>query len=165
MRTPGRLHRPALRAPLGRGAEVVAAGGATVYLRLPVVGRIGQGEEHDLFTGHRADVVVQADHLNASDLVDHRFQEGSRRFRELSANLLEQVPALLGRERLDQVLFGGGKNALESDQHDGVEDVGVDVLGAAAHVFLLERGHPIGNGGLDFSLRLHQFLRIPTVGE
>ena len=52
----------------------------------------------------------------------------------------EQVPALLGRQRLDQVLLGRGQDALEADDEQVADQVGVDVLGPAAHVFLLESG-------------------------
>jgi len=38
-------------------------------------GRPGKGEEHDLLAGHRANVVVQAQRLNASDILDQRVQE------------------------------------------------------------------------------------------
>ena len=31
-------------------------------------GRLGQGEEHDLLAGYGADIVVQAQHLDAGDL-------------------------------------------------------------------------------------------------
>jgi hypothetical protein len=36
----------------------------------------------------------------------------------MGPNLLEQVPALLGRERLDQVLFGRGQDTLEADDEE-----------------------------------------------
>jgi hypothetical protein len=33
----------------------------------------------------------------------------------MGADLLEQVPPLLSRKRLDQLLFGGGQNAFKAD--------------------------------------------------
>ena len=62
---------------------------------------------------------------------------------------------LLGRERLDQLLFGRGQNALEADHEEIADQVGVNVLGPAAHVFLLEAADPFADGGFDFSLRFH----------
>ena len=79
--------------------------------------KAGQGEEHDLFAGDGADVVVQAEPLDAGGLLDHRFQERPGRFDQLGSYLLEQVSPFFGRERLDQMLFGRGQNALQAD-HD-----------------------------------------------
>ncbi len=70
-------------------------------LGFPEERRFHQGEEHDLFTGDGADVVVQTQHLDAGDLLDHRFHEGPGRFEQVGPDLFEQVPAFLGRERLD----------------------------------------------------------------
>ena len=67
-----------------------------------------------------------------------RFQERPRRFDQMSPHLFEQVSALLGRQRLDQLLFGRRQDALEADHEKVTDQVGVDVLGPAAHVFLLE---------------------------
>jgi len=38
------------------------------------MGRLGQGEEHDFFARHRADVMVKAEHFGAGNVLDHRFQ-------------------------------------------------------------------------------------------
>jgi hypothetical protein len=51
---------------------------ARLLLDVADLSSLGQGEEHDLFTGYGADVVVQAKHLDAGDLLDHRFQERPR---------------------------------------------------------------------------------------
>ena len=59
--------------------------------------------------------------LDAGDLLDHRLQERPRRLDQMGPHLLEQVPPLLGRERLDQMLFGGGQHALEAD-HEEITD-------------------------------------------
>ena len=61
---------------------------------LPVIRRVGQGEEHDLFSGHGADVVVQAQHLDACDVLDDGFDDRPRRFDQVRAYLFEQVPTL-----------------------------------------------------------------------
>ena len=42
--------------------------------------RLSEGEEYDLFASYGADIVVQAQHLDASGLKDHRFHDRSRRF-------------------------------------------------------------------------------------
>ena len=116
--------------------------------------RVDQGEEHDLFTGHGTDVMVHAEHLDAGDLLDHRLHQRPRGLEEMGPDLLEQVPPLLGRERLDEVLFGGGQNAMEPDHDQVVEQVRADVLGSAAHVFLFEAAHALADGSLDLALRL-----------
>ena len=61
--------------------------------------RLGQGEEHDFFASYGADVVMQAQHLDAGGLLDHRFHDRPRRFDEMGPDLFEQVPPLLGRQR------------------------------------------------------------------
>ena len=103
------------------GQVFVHASAARLLLRFAELRRFGQGEEHDLFAGDGADVVVQAHDLDAGDFLDHRLQERPRRFEQMGAYLFEQVSPLLGRERLDQVLFGGGQDALEAD-HENVVD-------------------------------------------
>jgi hypothetical protein len=40
------------------------------FLCLAVRGRLGQGQDHERFAGHGADVVVQAHHVDAGDLLD-----------------------------------------------------------------------------------------------
>ena len=102
-----------------------------------------------------ADVVVQGQHLDAGDLLDHRFHDRPGRFDQMGPHLLEQVPPLLGRKRLDQMLFGRGQHALKADHEEIAEQVGVNVLGSPAHVVLLEATDSFANGGFDFSLGLH----------
>ena len=82
-------------------------------------------------------------------------RNGRRRFDQMRADFLEQVPPLLGRERLDQMLLGGSQNALKADHEEIPEQVGMDVLGAPAHVILLEATHPFTNSGFDLSLGPH----------
>ena len=81
----------------------------------------------NLFSGHGADVVVQAQHLDARDLLDHCFHDRPRRFDQMGPYLFEQVPPLLGDERLDQLLFSRGQDALEADHEEITDQVG-DVL-------------------------------------
>jgi hypothetical protein len=47
--------------------------------------------------------------------VARRRPDRPRRFDKVGAYLLEQIPPLLGRQRLDQLLFGGGQDAFEAD--------------------------------------------------
>src|SRR4051812_265780 len=48
---------------------------ALPFLGLAEAWRLGQGEKDQLLAGRRADVVVQAQHLDAGDLPDHRLHE------------------------------------------------------------------------------------------
>jgi len=47
--------------------------------------------------------------------------------------------------------FGLGQNPLEPDHEQIADQVGVDVLGAAAHALLRKAGHSLADGGFDFS--------------
>jgi hypothetical protein len=117
--------------------------------------RLGQSEEQDFFAGYCADVVVQAQHLGAGDLLHHRFHDRPRRFDQMGPDLFEQVPPLVRRQRLDQVLFGCGEHALKANHEEILEQVGLNVLGSPAHVILFEATDPRADGGFDFSLALH----------
>ena len=124
--------------------------------------RFGQSEEHDLFAAGRADVVVQAQDFDAGGSFHHRVQDRPGEFDQLGADLFQQISALFGNERLDQVLFGGGQHATQSNQQQITEQMGLDILGATAHVFLLEARDPLADCGFDFSLRFHhQFPSCP----
>lgn len=129
---------------------------ALSFPRLPVIRRLGQGKEHNLLSSHGADVVVQAQHLDASNIVDHGFQVRPPRLDQVGPYLFEQVPSFLLRERLDQVLFGGGQDTLEADHEEAADQVGADVFGTAAHVFLLEAAHSFADGGFDLALGFHR---------
>ena len=100
--------------------------------------RLGKGKENHLLAGCGADVMVQGHHLDAGDLLDHRFHDRTGRFDQMGPYLLQQVPPLLSGKRLDQMLFGRGQHALKPDHEEIAEQVGVDVLRATAHVILLE---------------------------
>jgi len=58
----------------------------------------------------------------------------ARGFDQLPSGLVEQVPAFLGRKRLDELLFGLGQDALEAEPRGDPQSVGVDILGAATHI-------------------------------
>jgi hypothetical protein len=83
---------------------------------------------HDLVTSDSADVVVHADELDAGDLTNHRLHERPSRFDEMVAYLFEKIGPLLGRQRLDQVLFGGSQYAMEADKDNVVDQVGANAL-------------------------------------
>jgi hypothetical protein len=79
---------------------------------LPAIGRLGHREHYDLFSGHGADVVVQAQDLDACDVLDQRFQGRPRRFDQLGPDLFEQdFPLFVGRDGFDQLLFAGIEKA------------------------------------------------------
>jgi hypothetical protein len=64
-------------------------GGKLSVLKLADQRRLGQGEEHHLFAGDGADIVMQAQHLDAGDFPDHFFHERPRRFDQMRPELLE----------------------------------------------------------------------------
>jgi hypothetical protein len=53
------------------------------------------------------------------------------------------------------VLFGRGQNTLEAHHEQVADQVGTDILGTPAHVFLLEPRDSGADGGFDLSLCLH----------
>lgn len=118
--------------------------------------RFGQSEEDDLFAGRRADVVVQAQDFDAGGHFNHLVQNRPGEFDQLGADLFEQISPLFRNERLDQVLFGGGQHATQSNEEHVAKQVGLNILRATAHVFLLEARDPLADGGFDFSLRFHR---------
>jgi hypothetical protein len=107
--------------------------------------------------------VVHAQHLDTGDFPDHRFHERPGGFEQMGPYLLEQISPLVGRERLDQMLFGRGQDALEPDHDNIVDQVRADILGSPAHVFLLEPTHPLADSGLDFPLCFHSDLESVPV--
>jgi hypothetical protein len=84
---------------------VGAAASDALILDLAKHGRLGQGEENDLFASDRANVVVQTHDCDPSDFLDHSLHERTRGFEEMCAHALEQFSTFLGRKRLDQMLF------------------------------------------------------------
>ena len=73
--------------------------------------------------------MVQAQHLDAGDLLDHRFQDWAGRFNQMGPYFFQQVPPLFGRKRLDQMLLGCNQDTLETDDEEIAEQVGMDGLG------------------------------------
>jgi hypothetical protein len=53
------------------------------------------------------------------------------------------------------VLLGCGQNPLETNHEEIAEQVGVNVLGASAHVILLEAADSLADGSFDLSLASH----------
>ena len=53
----------------------------------------------------------------------------------------------------NQMLFGGGQNALKPDHDQIIDQVCADILRSAAHVFQLEANHALADGGFDLTLR------------
>jgi len=58
------------------------------------------------------------------------------------------------------LLLGGGQNALQADHEEISEQVGVNILGSAAHILLLEARYGFTNGGFDFSMGFHVTLGV-----
>src|SRR5581483_1289092 len=98
---------PPSRSPLSEGRWLALA----LLLDCAEKRRLGQREEDNLFPGGRADVVVQAQHLDSGNLMDHGLHERSRRFDQLSSDLLEEIPPLFRRKGLHQLLFGRRQHA------------------------------------------------------
>ena len=66
------------------------------HLCFPAVRRPGKGKENDLLAGFRADVMVHGHDCDASDILDHRFEDRTGRFNQMCPYLLQQVPAFSG---------------------------------------------------------------------
>jgi hypothetical protein len=131
---------------------------------LAVSGWLGQGEDNERFAGHGADVVVQAHHLDAGDVLNQRLHERLRRFNQMRPDLLEQIPPFFGRV-YGELLFGRCQQALEPDDDQIAEQIGVNVLGASAPDFLLKATDPFANGGLDLALGFYRDGTSETVAK
>jgi hypothetical protein len=57
--------------------------------RLAEAWRLSESEYHRLFTGNRADVVMETHHGDAGHFFDHGLHEGPRGFDEVNSDLLE----------------------------------------------------------------------------
>jgi len=96
--------------------------------------------------------------------LNHGLQGRPGRFHQLRPHLLEQFPALVGREGLDQLLLGCRQHAAEANQDQVADQMGVDLLGTAAHILLFEAVDPLADSGFDLALCLHAHLkRVATV--
>jgi hypothetical protein len=72
--------------------------------------------------------------------------------------LFEEVPPFLGRQSLDEVLFGRGQDASEADHQQVADQVRADVLWTTAHIVVFETDDPGAHGGFDLSLCSHDDL-------
>lgn len=135
--------------------SVIVRVGSLLFSDLTEERHFHEREKYDLFAGGRTDIVMQADCFDARDFLDERFQDRPRGFDELGPDLLEQVSSPLGRKRLHEVLLGSRQHALQSHDQQITDQVGANVLGPAAHVFLLKSRNPIANCRFNFSLGLH----------
>jgi len=99
-----------------------------------------EGEDDDFFAADGADVVVETDDASVGDGSNEGFELRAGRFQELGADLLEEVAALFRRHGFDELSFGGGEDVGEANDDQVVNEVSMNVLRPAAHVFLLELG-------------------------
>ena len=76
---------------MGWASDAFAYLGRLFLFAFAEIRRLGQGQENDLLAGDGADVMVQGQHLDAGDLVDHRFEDRTGRFDQMGAHLLEQA--------------------------------------------------------------------------
>jgi hypothetical protein len=114
-----------------------------------------QSENDDFFAGRGADVVMKADDLDAGNILNHDFHERPSDFDQMGPHLFEKFAPLFARQRFDHVLFGGGEDALEPHDEQIFDQVSMDVLGAAPHVFLFKARHSFTNGGFNFTDSFH----------
>jgi hypothetical protein len=126
------------------------------FLRLADWRQLSQGEQHDLFAGQCADVVVQTQHFDSGDFLYHGLHGWPRSFHQMTPHLLEQIPSFIRRQCFDQVLLGRGQNTFEPANDEIIDRVNEYILGPTAHVFLLKAAHALRNGALDFTLSVHE---------
>ncbi len=94
---------------------------------------------------------MQAEHFDACNFLDQRFQYWPGRFDKLRPNLLEQIAPLFGRKRFHKLLFRGSQYALEPHYDQIINQVRMNALRPTAHELLLEPRNPLANSGFDFS--------------
>ena len=70
--------------------------------------------------------------------------------------LFEKVSPFLSCHRLDELLFGGGRDLPEADEDEIADHVRVNFLGPPPHVLLLESGDSFTDGGFDVSLSFQE---------
>ena len=117
--------------------------------------RLGKSEEHNLFAGDGADVVMQAARLDARNVINQCFQGRPGGFNKLCSYLLQQVTTLLSRKRFHQVLLGSGQYTLQADHDQVTDQMRANVLWPTTHELLLEPRHSLANRRFDLSLRFH----------
>lgn len=98
---------------------------------------------------------MQAYHFDASGGLDQFFQNWPCRFDQLRSNLLQQIASLLGRVRLNEMLFCSCQNASQTYNKQIPYEMRSDLLRAAAHIIQLEAIDPLADGGFDFTQCIH----------
>jgi hypothetical protein len=152
-----------IRGFIKRRWPIISSVGWSSFLDFAKQRRLDQGEKHDLFAGHRADIVMQADHFDPCDSFNHRRHGRPGDFDQMTSDLLEQISAFFGWQRLDQVLLRRGQDAIEAHHNQIIDEERVNLLGTAPHVFLLEAAHALRDGTLDFSLSFHARLIVSGI--
>ena len=66
-----------------------------------------------------------------------------------------QVRPLFRGKRFDEMLLRGRQHALKADHQQIVDQMGMNALGSATHVILLEATDPLADRGFNLSLRFH----------
>ena len=98
---------------------------------------------------------MQAQNGKSRNVSYHRSHCRTGSFDKVFPNFLEQVTALLARQRFYEVLLGSGQNAPKSNHQQIIYEVGIDGFGTTAHVFLLKATHAFTYGGFNFARSLH----------
>ena len=80
--------------PIGTWLGFLAAAPSLLLLYVADNRRLGKGKENDLLAGCGADIMVQGQHLDAGDLLDHRFHDRTGRFDQMGLALASTGPAL-----------------------------------------------------------------------
>ena len=135
--------------------------GSTSRIRLCFAeeARLGERKDHDFFAGCGADVMVQAHHLDAGDVLDHRLDEGGAVSIKWDRTSLSRSLPFADGSDLTRCFSAAVNTPSRRTTMKISEQVGMNVLGAAAHVILLETSDPLADGGFDLSLRLHRILQ------
>ena len=71
-----------------------------------------------------------------------------------------QGPPPLGRQRRDQVLFGRSQDPLKAEYAEITNKVGLNIIGAPAHVIPFKATKSFTNSGFDCSLGFQSDLRL-----
>ena len=116
--------------------------------------RCEREDEHFLSRG-RADVVMHAHGLGTGGIANERVEHGLAGKHEMAAELLEQFrpPAVPVAVRIHEPLLRRRQNSLQVNEQLVVDEVGMHVPGATAHVFLLKPRHGIADRSLNLTLR------------
>lgn len=115
----------------------------------------GEREDQHFLSRGRADVVMDAHGLGTGGVANERVEHGLAGKHEMAAELLEQFrpPTVSVAVPIHEPLFGRRQHSLQVNKQFVVDEVGMHVPGAAAHVFLLKPCHGIADRSLDLTLR------------